>query len=438
MAENLSIKNDTPVRDEQDIAIQITGLKKRYKLGLITAGTLKGDIISWWARKRGKEDPTLKIGAKYHGKNETFMALDGIDLTIYKGERIGIIGHNGAGKSTLLKLLARVTGPTEGEIKIDGRITSMLEVGTGFNGELTGRENIYLNGAILGMTKAEVDRKMEQIIDFSECRQFIDTPVKRYSSGMFVKLAFSVAAHLDSEIMIMDEVLAVGDMAFQRKCLEKMSDVSKTEGRTILYVSHNMNTIRQLCDRCIVLNHGKIIFNGDIEKAIEIYLGVNSSSTEKLFNDFSDSKRDSNITREITINSLVLQEKSNLIEFGSKMHFILNFESKINVKNIVFRFNILLADKTPVATSYSDAFDCCENNVYAKKYEMDVSNLAPGRYILKIILINPDNMGHQIRYDVIYDALNFTIYGEKELYGFKWDSKYWGNFVLDTTKECEK
>ena len=177
------------------------------------------------------------------------MALNGVDLTVYKGEALGIIGGNGAGKSTMLKLLSRVTAPTEGEIDIYGRIASMLEVGTGFNGEMTGRENVYLNGAILGMTKAEIDAKMEQIIEFSEVREFIDTPVKRYSSGMYVKLAFSVAAHLDSEIMIMDEVLAVGDMAFQKKCLDKMRDAAKQEGRTVLYVSHNMDTIRQLCDR---------------------------------------------------------------------------------------------------------------------------------------------------------------------------------------------
>ena len=175
-----------------------------------------------------------------------------------RGDALGIIGHNGAGKSTLLKLLSRVTAPTAGSISYNGRITSMLEVGTGFHGELTGRENIYMNGAILGMTKKEIDAKMEQIIDFSEVRQFIDTPVKRYSSGMYVKLAFSVAAHLDSEIMIMDEVLAVGDMAFQKKCLDKMREAADKEGRTVLYVSHNMNTIRQLCDRCIVLEHGRI------------------------------------------------------------------------------------------------------------------------------------------------------------------------------------
>lgn len=202
------------------------------------------------------------------------MALNGIDFEVYKGERLGIIGGNGAGKSTTLKLLSRVTAPTEGNIYINGRISSMLEVGTGFHPELTGRENIYLNGAILGMSKAEVDSKIEEIIDFSECRQFIDTPVKRYSSGMYVKLAFAVAAHLDSEILVMDEVLAVGDMKFQQKCLGKMSDVAKNDGRTVLYVSHNMNTIRQLCNRCIVLDHGRVVFNGDVEEAIAIYLGM--------------------------------------------------------------------------------------------------------------------------------------------------------------------
>ena len=234
----------------REIAVKIQGVKKRYKLGQIGGGTLQADLQSWWAKVRGKEDPNTKIGENRIA-GETFMALNGIDLTIYEGERVGIIGRNGAGKSTLLKLLSRVTAPTEGDIDIYGRITSMLEVGTGFNGEMTGRENIYMNGAILGMTKAEIDSKMEDIIEFSEVRDFIDTPVKRYSSGMFVKLAFSVAAHLDSEIMIMDEVLAVGDMSFQKKCLDKMREVADTEGRTILYVSHNMNTIRRLCDRCI-------------------------------------------------------------------------------------------------------------------------------------------------------------------------------------------
>ena len=261
--------------EEKEIAIRIKDLKKVYRLGVISGGTLQRDLQSFWARIRKKEDPNSRIGDKKHGKNEKFTALCGIDLTVYKGERLGIIGKNGAGKSTLLKILSRVTGPTEGTVGINGRISSMLEVGTGFNSELTGRENIYLNGAILGMTKAEVNKKIDKIIEFSEIEQFIDTPAKRYSSGMYVKLAFAVAAHLDSEIMIMDEVLAVGDIAFQRKCLDKMGDVSREEGRTILYVSHNMETIRRLCDRCIVMDKGRIIYDGDVEEAIGIYSAEN-------------------------------------------------------------------------------------------------------------------------------------------------------------------
>ena len=268
---------------EREIAIQLSGVKKMYKLGQIGGGTLTADLQSWWARIRGKEDPNSKIGTEQRLVGQTFMALNGIDLTIYKGEALGIIGGNGAGKSTMLKLLSRVTAPTEGEIGINGRIASMLEVGTGFNPEMTGRENVYMNGAILGMTKAEIDAKMEQIIEFSEVRDFIDTPVKRYSSGMFVKLAFSVAAHLDSEIMIMDEVLAVGDVNFQQKCLKKMRDAATVEGKTVLYVSHNMNTIRQLCDRCIVLSQGVMIYDGDVENAIKIYSNENDVKMQKYY-----------------------------------------------------------------------------------------------------------------------------------------------------------
>ena len=266
------MENQTHAQNQRVPVIQVSGLKKQYKLGQIGGGTLTHDLQSWWARVRGKEDPNTVIGTDARLFGKTFMALNGVDLTVYKGEALGIIGRNGAGKSTLLKILSRITAPTEGEIRLRGRVASMLEVGTGFNNEMTGRENIYMNGAILGMTRAEVDSKIDQIIEFSECGDFIDTPVKRYSSGMFVKLAFSVAAHLDSEIMVMDEVLAVGDMKFQQKCLGKMSDVAGQEGRTVLYVSHNMSTIRQLCTRCVVLDQGRVIFDGDVEQAIAVYM----------------------------------------------------------------------------------------------------------------------------------------------------------------------
>lgn len=262
---------------DSNTVIEINNIKKKYKLGTIGGGTLRGEIQSRIALLRGKDDPNAMIGMNGNYQ-KVFWALDGISFSVQRGERIGIIGHNGAGKSTLLKLLSRITAPTEGEIKIRGRITSMLEVGTGFHGELTGRENIYLNAAILGMKKEEVDAKLDDIIQFSECGEFIDTPVKRYSSGMYVKLAFSVAAHLNSEIMIMDEVLAVGDIQFQEKCLQKMREVSEDESRTILYVSHNMQTIQHLCDRCVVLEHGRIAFDGNTESAIQVYLGQKASS----------------------------------------------------------------------------------------------------------------------------------------------------------------
>ena len=258
---------------KENCVIKAENLKKQYKLGVIGSGTLRRDLQSWYARKRGKDDPNRRIGVKEYTKGDNFLALDGINLEIFRGERVGIIGANGAGKSTFLKILSRVTSPSEGRVRFRGRIASMLEVGTGFHGELTGRENIYLNGAILGMSKNEITEKLDRIIEFSECEKFIDTPVKRYSSGMFVKLAFAVAAHLDAEILIMDEVLAVGDMQFQKKCLKKMRELATNENRTILYVSHNMDTIRELCNRCIVLNQGKIIYDGDVDEAIKMYLG---------------------------------------------------------------------------------------------------------------------------------------------------------------------
>ena len=257
---------------QEEIMLKVEDVSKKYKLGQYAGTTLINELQRKRAKRKGLEDPTMKIGTKRKDANKDIYALANVSFEIKKGERIGIIGHNGAGKSTLLKLISRITVPTYGKIYLNGRVASMLEVGTGFHPELTGRENIYMNGAILGMKKNEIDTKIEDIIDFSECREFIDTPVKRYSSGMYVKLAFSVAAHLDSEIIIMDEVLAVGDVTFQKKCIKKMNDVSKQQDRTVLYVSHNMDTIKELCNRVIVLDSGKIIFDGDVGRGISYYL----------------------------------------------------------------------------------------------------------------------------------------------------------------------
>lgn len=257
------------------IAIKVEQLSKAYQLGEIGTGTISRDIERWLARIRGKEDPFLKIGEvndrTVKSKSDVVWSLKDLNFEIKQGDAVGVVGKNGAGKSTLLKLLSRVTAPTTGSIKARGRIASLLEVGTGFHPELTGRENIYLNGSILGMRKKEIDRKLDQIIDFSGVERYVDTPVKRYSSGMYVRLAFAVAAHLDSEILIVDEVLAVGDAEFQKKCLGKMSEVSRNEGRTVLFVSHNMGSVIALCNSGMLLSNGMIEYMGDVGQVVDKY-----------------------------------------------------------------------------------------------------------------------------------------------------------------------
>ncbi|MES2389294.1 MAG: polysaccharide ABC transporter ATP-binding protein [Bacteroidota bacterium] len=281
------------------VVIRAENVSKRYRLGAIGTGSLVSEWNRYWARKKGKEDPFSKIKVGGHVKpaevadiNE-FWALRDVSFDIKSGEAIGIIGKNGAGKSTLLKILSRVTLPTSGSIKVRGRIASLLEVGTGFHPDLSGRENIFLNGAILGMTKNEIVRKFDEIVDFSGVERFIDTPVKRYSSGMYVRLAFAVAAHLDPEILIVDEVLAVGDADFQKKCLGKMGEVAG-QGRTVLFVSHQLAAVRALCNRAIVMEKGTMKFTGDIEKGIEKYLENKGQIGAGL--SIADRKRDSNLS----------------------------------------------------------------------------------------------------------------------------------------------
>ena len=257
------------------VAIKVENVSKAYQLGEFSSGTLSRDLERWWALFRGKEDPFLKVGETndraVKGNSDIVWSLKDLNFEIQQGDAVGIIGKNGAGKSTLLKVLSQVTSPTTGKIKVKGRIASLLEVGTGFHPELTGRENIFLNGAILGMRKHEISRQFDQIVDFSGVERYIDTPVKRYSSGMYVRLAFAVAAHLESEILIVDEVLAVGDSEFQKKCLGKMGEVSKGEGRTVLFVSHNMSSIRNLCSQGILLKHGSIDCSGATSDVINLY-----------------------------------------------------------------------------------------------------------------------------------------------------------------------
>lgn len=255
-----------------DIALRIEHVSKKYDLGVINTGTFFRDVQTKIARMKGAPDPHAKLGMEFSDSTDHFWALKDILLDVKKGDRLALIGKNGAGKSTLLKLISRISAPTKGEIKINGRVASLLEVGTGFHGELTGRENIYLNGSILGMKKRQIDKKIDEIIDFSGIERHIDTPAKRYSSGMYVRLAFAVAAHLDSEILIADEVLAVGDAEFQKKALGKMNEVSKEDGRTVLFVSHNMGAVTTLCKSGIILDKGQMIFQGTIDDCVSNYI----------------------------------------------------------------------------------------------------------------------------------------------------------------------
>lgn len=272
--------------------IQVTNISKQYRLGQVGTGTISHDLNRWWHRIRGKEDPFLKIGEENDrskkGSSDYTWALRDINFEVQQGEVLGIIGRNGAGKSTLLKILSRTTAPTTGQIKIKGRVASLLEVGTGFHPELTGRENIFLNGAILGMTRSEIKSKFDEIVDFAGVERYIDTPVKRYSSGMYVRLAFAVAAHLEPDILIIDEVLAVGDAEFQKKAMGKMKEVSTGEGRTVLFVSHNMGSIIQLCKKCILLKSGRIEGSGPAPRIVEKYYNQDSTEMFKSENHSSD------------------------------------------------------------------------------------------------------------------------------------------------------
>lgn len=414
--------------------LRIEHVSKKYRLGMIGGTTLRDEIKRKWAKHRGLEDPTAKIGSDFEGKiGDEFYALDDVSFSVDQGERIGIIGHNGAGKSTLLKLISRITAPSAGSIEMNGRIASMLEVGTGFHPELSGRENIYMNGAILGMTKAEIDKKIEDIIEFSECRRFIDTPVKRYSSGMYVKLAFSVAAHLDSEIMIMDEVLAVGDMAFQRKCIEKMSQVSETEGRTILYVSHNMNTIRQLCNRCIVLDHGRLVFNGDVEEAISIYLGHNSKEYSSCIEVTPSMRSPLWPDPQVSIERIFAESPDGIISFGEKLRFRVEICNRKETDEELF---LRIAVRTGAGAAVSMATTPKKIRVPANDecfvaIQLDTAQLVPGSYILTFALVEGGALGFDSNADVLSDVYSFSILATTEFnHGAAWNTQWWGNFAI--------
>ena len=411
----------------EELAIRVEHVSKEYRLGAIGGATLKGEIQSKLAKIFNKEDPNLKIGEKAHGKNERFLALNDLSFDIKKGETVGIIGRNGAGKSTILKLICRVTAPTKGNIYLNGRITSMLEVGTGFHPELTGRENVYLNGAILGMTKAEIEKKFDEIVEFSEVGQFIDTPVKRYSSGMKVKLAFAVASHLDSEIMIMDEVLAVGDVAFQNKCIDRMKKVAEEEGRTILYVSHNMSTVKKLCDRCIVLSNGTKAFEGDTEQAIAIYMKDDFNDT--VYFNTRDLKRDSKCNLRHLIDGFkLLDAESNHFFYGDKFRFRMDWHCSNATDRVKMKIVVSGSDTEGVGIIYAGDLPHTEGE-NRTEFIFDTQYFMPGRYTLHFKLYDEDYIGNAAYYDQV-TGIRFTVEHADGAIHLKHWFKDWGNAVL--------
>ncbi len=415
---------------EMQPVIRFENVGKLYRLGTVGTGTLAHDIQRWWITSvMRKEDPYLQIGEtndrSTKGHSDYVYALKDINLEVQEGDVLGIIGKNGAGKSTLLKLLSRVTAPTTGKIYTKGRIASLLEVGTGFHPELTGRENIYMNGSILGMKKHEIDRKLDEIIDFSGCERYIDTPVKRYSSGMMVRLGFAVAAHLDPEILVVDEVLAVGDAEFQKKAIGKMQDVSKGQGRTVLFVSHNMDAIRKLCPTSIILENGKLSFYGSTTKALDKYLGDGQQFNSTIVSHISDEKHF------IHINSVIFNgtTNDNITIDDNQTSIIISISGNTD-KDIDAEIAFSLMSKTGHIMAALD-----EGNLIGKKQKIKAGPfkierivilpkyLFSGTYILSIGLHNPgiEVYARFINCALVHITGYFSIYGktlDSDIYGF--------------------
>lgn len=416
---------------DKNTVIKVENISKQYRLGLIGTGTIASDLNRWWLTMRGKEDPFLKIGESNDrtkkGESDFVWSLKDINFEVKRGEVLGIIGKNGAGKSTLLKILSQVTSPTTGQVKVKGRIASLLEVGTGFHPELTGKENIFLNGAILGMTKAEIRSKFDEIVDFSGVERYINTPVKRYSSGMYVRLAFAVAAHLEPEILIVDEVLAVGDAEFQKKCLGKMKDVSQ-EGRTVLFVSHNMPSIKALCTQGIILKNGIIDFQGDIQPTIDKYF-ESSVKMEELGVIPDNFERYNTGEAKITKAAILNNKNEVTDEVFFKAPIKMRFEIKVEKEIPDALIDVKIVTKEGIIISHSI-------NVYdgSKPY-----HLSKGFHHFEVIINNPMQPGfysmncgiHHIEgktIDYLESFYDFNVLkvasGADQDYAFKWQQGY--------------
>lgn len=383
----------------KNLAIKVEHLSKVYNLGEIGTGTISRDLERWWARIRGKEDPFLKIGESNDRTKKggsIVYSLSDVNFEIEQGSAVGIIGRNGAGKSTLLKILSRVTSPTAGKIYLNGRVASLLEVGTGFNPELTGRENIFLNGAILGMKKKEIARKFDEIVDFAAVERYIDTPVKRYSSGMYVRLAFAVAAHLECEILIVDEVLAVGDAEFQRKCLGKMGGVMHDEGRTILFVSHDMNAVSKLCTKALMMDKGAVVQNGNVNDVITSYLNINAGKKNNY--EYTGDNGKAMYFKKV---SVVNENGDPCNSFYIDQPIFLSFEFGINDPD--FRCDLFL---TVLDSKKRRVFSCEANKVEEKMLlKIEPWQLTRGNYSIETFL----NIPHVMKVQHIEDTCDFSV-----------------------------
>ena len=398
------------------VAIRVENLSKQYRLGLVGTGTLSHDLNRWWYRVRGKEDPYLKVSETNDqntvGQSQYVWALRDINFEVQQGEMLGIIGSNGAGKSTLLKILSQVTAPTQGLFKARGRVASLLEVGTGFHKELTGRDNIFLNGAILGMTKAEIKSKLDEIIAFSGVERYVDTPVKRYSSGMKVRLAFAVAAHLEPEILIVDEVLAVGDAAFQKKAIGKMQEVSQGQGRTVLFVSHNMGAVTRLCSRGIVLKHGEVYFEGATEAAVRQYADINATASQQSIANRTDREGLGDVRfTDVRIEN-DRHEAVGEIQTGSPMYIHARVESRIPASKKVYAavcFRDVLGERLfTLSTSLFGKQVTLEESTLLT-FEINRMPLSEGDYLCDLYLA--EGRGDTLVQDHLRGAFKVSVFG---------------------------
>ena len=423
------------------IAIEFENISKQYRLGLVSTGTLSHDLNRFWQTKVLRhEDPYLKVGETndraHKGNSDYVWALKNINFKVEQGDVVGIIGRNGAGKSTLLKLLSRVTAPTTGIIRAKGRIASLLEVGTGFHPEMTGRENIYMNGAIMGMTRAEITRKLDEIVDFSGCERYLDTPVKRYSSGMTVRLGFAIAAHLEPEILVVDEVLAVGDAEFQKKAIGKMQDVSRGEGRTVLFVSHNMGAVKNLCKRGIVLNQGQVAFDGKVDEAINFYTNSNiHRSIQKVFINDKD-HRGGTFPKDLEfIEAEILN--SDIEHLSTNEPILLSVKLKknnISIQRFTIGTHIVSIDGTCVATTISPIFACPNQDTFFVTIKISNHNLAQGIYSLYFNIgikdISSGTTDYDVTKNVLYCQVAYKNIATKEAYS-GW-MNCWGKHFVET------